>query len=215
MVFLVILTALTCHGSDPVQFYLDLTTPLPESAAGMGVPGTVIFGSTHSGLRRLAPTLPLEVTIQDLYPAAVTPLDQVTVAVLIRNTGSSSIPIPISRDFAAVLKRGNADQSELVVMIDVLLPRSRRWSISMMGSAVGSPSVPGSLLQLPPNGTIMIRLAGKLNSSELWNDSGGEPANLSVQARIREEYYEQDRYFVKKRSEDITSVADKRLFWRR
>ena len=85
----------------------------------------------------------------------------------------------------------------------------------MMGSAVGSPSVPGSLLQLPPNGTIMIRLAGKLNSSELWNDSGGEPANLSVQARIREEYYEQDRYFVKKRSEDITSVADKRLFWRR
>ena len=66
MVFLVILTALTCHGSDPVQFYLDLTTPLPESAAGMGVPGTVIFGSTHSGLRRLAPTLPLEVTIQDL-----------------------------------------------------------------------------------------------------------------------------------------------------
>src|ERR1017187_7862457 len=91
------------------QNYVDLTGDFPQGTESpKGVPGAQFDGSSHS----LPVPLPLEVTVQDLFPTAAEAGGRFTALILVRNTGKEPHSIAVSRDFA-VLKAGNQGKQEL------------------------------------------------------------------------------------------------------
>jgi hypothetical protein len=162
------------------------------------------------------PALPVEVTIQDLYPAAINPLDTIQVVVMLRNTSRAAVDIPASRDYAHVIKPGNHDQTELRLKLLVAAPGATDRLLSLLvGTAVGSSSVPGSFVVLPPNGTMLVRGEASLLSTRTWREKGvGETADLVVNAAFDQLHYDDNRYFMNAVSREAVSVNAAHVFWR-
>jgi hypothetical protein len=115
-----------------------------------------------------------------------------------------------------VIKPGNHDQRELRATLQVTAPGARAWLQPLViGTSVGSSSVPGSFLTLVPNGTIVVRGEAAATHTPEWRGRGlGETADIVVQAAINELYYDDNSYVMKSTSAAALLVGTARLFWR-
>src|SRR5579862_4914552 len=192
-------------STQPVQV-LKAKAPL---APGQG--DRVIEGSIVAPGGPIAP-LPLEVTIWDLNPASASLEDQLTVRVLIRNIGKVPLEIPCSRDSVSAFKQGNKDQRALSLYggftsgVDLFV---------LVGGAsfFGSPSEPGSMCSLAPQGTALIlaelRVAGgnyQLQDGSLLNKT------VDIRMYVREDKYAGEAKMTGVIGESI-SVNSVPVFW--
>lgn len=191
-----LLACLGAHG----QPMLDLTAAPPEGAGVLGVPG----GSFGGGpARPVARALPLDITIIDYWPVLLNPSSKIQMDMLVRNTSKKPVMIPSSKDYVHVIKPGNQDQRMLSVGV-ILSPKSGgKPMMHPLAIAVGSASVPGSMIGLAPDETLVIRVAGTLGIGLLLR--GWTSGDASVRAALREAFMETDRFVVKEWSADVVS----------
>ena len=204
----VLLAGLSCAcGCAWPQAYLDLTTQIPQtSESPRGIPGGR-FGSAVPEI-----TLPIEVTLQDLYPAAVEARGRVTALILIRNVGKESLAIPASRDFA-VLKAGNEGQRIIHVFLTITPPTPLKPILLTAGSVAGSTSVPGSLIILAPQESVDIRVQASFLESSKWHGAGLDTANVKVSAGVIESYLESEEFTIKSSSPMVRSKNEIEVYW--
>jgi hypothetical protein len=189
------------------QAYLDLTTPISESSEGpRGFPGGRIGNSAA------AAPLPVEVTLQDLYPTGVEASGRLTALVLIRNVGKGPLAVPASRDFG-VLKAGNQGQRMLHVSLTITPPPPLKPILLTVGSVAGSTSVPGSLIILAPQESVEIRVQAPLLESSRWHDAGLDTANVKVSAGITENDLESEEFAIRNGSPTVRSKNEIEIFW--
>jgi hypothetical protein len=206
----VLFAGLLCAcGTAFPQAYLDLTTAMPDSPAHNKIPGDNSVGSAGPH-----PTvLPITVTVQDIYPAAVEASSLVTIMVQIRNVGKEAIAVPASRDFATALKTGNKEQRTLHVGLRIAPPDPFKPTLVNAGVAAGSPSVPGSLIVLAPQEYLLIRIHASLSESAKWHEEGLDAASIRVAAVVDESFLDSDEYIVKGHSQPVASSNAAELFW--
>ena len=190
--------------SAPCQIFLDATVPESEEQSG---PRTGSAG-INSSVKR--PTLPLEVTIRDLYPVSASYGDQISVTLLLRNVSKESLDIPCSRNFTDVSTDGNKDQRGLGAFVRLMEGKIPvQIVVAVFG---GSASVPGSMCTMPPNGTILVRGQGRIESQSALEDPSLAGTTLNAKASIQESYYD-DHHVEINFSQDCVSVNSVSLYW--
>ena len=203
----VVTWSLTAAAQNPQ--YLDLTLPHTRSAYNSGGAGGQL-GSWSP------PAPPLEVTIQDIYPAAISPSERVKVVLLLRNTSAAPVDIPASSNYAAIIKPGNRSQREFRFKLLVTAAGAKDWLQPMLvGTSVGSASVAGSFVTLTPNGTMVVRGEASAVYTPEWRSRGlGESSNIVVRAAVDELHYDDNTYFMRATSKEAVSTNTVQLFWR-
>ena len=186
------------YRSEPVKIYF-------RQAPSAAIPG-------WSGATLLVP-LTLEVTIQDLFPLAATDPGRVTALILIRNKAKTPVQIPASRDQGGILRPGIPGKKELHLGL-VIAPAGMGKSFYFsMASAIGAPSVPGSMVELAPGESIVIRSVCK---SFLTLDAGEPTTSIGeadVKVVVSEDLLEDDGYVIRNHSEKIVSNNSIRVYW--
>jgi hypothetical protein len=198
----------SCGTAFP-QRYLDLTTGTLESPAHNKIPGDNSVGS--AGMSQAV--LPIAVTVQDIYPAAVEASSRVTMMIQIRNIGKDAIAVPASRDFATALKSGNKEQRTLHVRLKITPPAPFKPFLVDAGVAAGSPGVPGSLIMLAPQEFLLIRARAPLSESAKWHEAGLDNANIQVTAMVDESFLDTDEFTIIGHSQPVSSGNPTELFW--
>jgi hypothetical protein len=195
----------------PADLILDLTKARPDNTGHLGVPGRRVGGVEHGGKAPKAIPLPLEVTVQQLWPLTASYRDKFAAEILVRNMGMEPVAIPISRNYLEVVKPGNQDQRMLTVFLKLTPTGSTAGNMKpisiAIGLTVGSSSVPNSTISLAPQESLLIRSAdGSLFSdADKWHDAGPNLVTVSVKAVLREEFLEEGAFVVRSTSEDATS----------
>jgi len=211
--FLIIIAAIPLVSiiGQPADLVLDLTTPRPDNIGHLGIPGQRFGWIEHVGqVPKLAP-LPLEVTIQDLWPLSATDRDKFSGDILVRNIGKEPVVIPTSRRYMEVVKKGNHDQRTLTVWLKLTPTGPGAGNLKptniVLGFTVGSSSIPNSTISLAPQQSLLIRTAnGSLFlGPEKWREAGLSLVTVSVVAVVSEDFLEESEYTVKNKSEDATS----------
>lgn len=198
----------SCGTAFP-QEYLDLTTVMPESPAHNKIPGDNSVGS--AGTRQAV--LPVAVAVLDIYPVAVEASSRVTIMIQVRNIGNEAIAVPASRDFATALKSGNKEQRALHVRLKIAPPAPFKPFVVDAGVAAGSPSVPGSLIMLAPQESVLIRARASLSESAKWHEEGLDTATIQVTAVVDESFLDSEEYTVIGHSQPVPSGNTTELLW--
>ena len=120
-----------------------------------------------------------------------------------------------------MLRSGNRDQRLLSVHLDLAHQSAKKTLYISIGAAVGSASVPGSMITLYPGETLLIHSVGTTPWNGVWMPIGlaghmndqPDPGAVNVKAVVTEEFLEDNRIFMKSRSE-ATSAGDTQIIWR-
>jgi len=157
----------------------------------------------------------VEVTITNLWPSAATHGGRITAEILIRNLGKEPIAIPASQDFANVPMAGKKDRRILGVELELAHPHGSKPIRFHIGVAVGSASVPGSMITLDPQETLLIRAGGSLTPTWRWHEAGLDTDVVSAKVIVGEEFIEDERYAIKNWSEKAVSRNKASFTWAR
>ena len=162
--------------------------------------------------------LPLEITIQDIGP--LTPSvtkDEVDVQLLVRNVGKEPITIPASKHYSEIMKSGNEDRRETSLALTFTVESANGVSApngvvsghpirETLDVAVGSSSVPGSMLVIGPGQTVLIHARERLWRTQEWDKLGTGLFLTTVRATLSERFVYDDRLYLKNFSEDAVST---------
>jgi hypothetical protein len=195
--------------SSPAAGLLDLTRKEPANSGALGVPGD----SSDRSVPFI--TIPLQVTILNLWPSVLSSEGRINLDVLVRNVGKESILIPASKDYSHVIRAGNLDQRMMSVQLELRHPGTPTPLTIGIGASVGSTSIPDSMVRLAPQETMVIRVAENLSDTWKWHESGLSTDFVSAKVSIHEAFLENDRFFVKTWSERVTSVTAMTFTWGR
>ena len=188
---------------------LDLTRPADKHEDSLGVPGA----SPGSAQPRPV-TLPLDVTVVNVWPVLLASNDTINAEVLVKNVGKESILIPASKEHTGIIKQGNHDQRILAVGIKLLHLGTGKAIRTALGVAFGSADVPDSVITLAPQEMLLIRVAGRLDETWKWETEDAPVGAVEVRAVIRESFLEDDRYAVKNTSVDAVSTNTMQITWK-
>lgn len=200
--------AATLHSADP-RGVLDLTAHSENESKSPGVPG-----ASWGSIPRPHVSLPVEVTLLNLWPVVAASGDRMKVEIIIKNVGRQPVLIPASRNYAQVIKPGNHDQRSLGVGLKLVHKGTGRVINLVVGNAVGSSSVPDSVITLAPQETLLVRAANLLSETWKWEEEGVPADVVEIRAEVDEIFFEDDRYFVKARSAPAVSTNSMQIIWK-
>jgi hypothetical protein len=169
------------------QLVLDATAPSRNSRTS-GVIKTNIPSTTAH------PVLPLEVHIRDFYPVTATYGDRLNVILTARNTGSTPVAVPCSRDFDKMSAENVRDERRLSIQLRLLEEQIPVEVI--VGVFTGAASVPGSMCDLQPGATMLIRGSGTIYGQRRLEDPAEARTTLNVKGTIVEHYYDTDHVYI-------------------
>lgn len=169
---------------------LDLTAPIAAGEEGYPYgPGMKVEGSTDN--TRPANSdyhLPLQIRVAK---SSVDSAGRFIFDVLVKNIGSDSFELPTSLNFTRIEKRGNKSQRQFLFLLtrgaEDLDPQS-------VGSAMGSTSVPGSVVRLAPGETARVLVAAARDQVLTKFTAGAKEVELRV--ACVEWQFDDDCYFI-------------------
>jgi hypothetical protein len=165
------------HG----ELLLDATAPAKDSRTSgvikMNIPSTTVH-----------PVLPLEIHIRDFYPVNASYGDRLNVILTARNTGTTPLAIPCSLDFDTLSAENVHDERQLSIQLELLA--GQRPARITVGVFTGAASVPGSMCDLQPGATMLIRGSGKIYGERRLEDPAAARSTLNVKGVVVERYYD-------------------------
>ena len=189
------------------QYVVDLTKEVPISASQLGFPG--IFAG--SGMKPVP--LSISVTLQELVSKVADGERRITAQVLLRNTGTSVLEVPVSTDSEGILTHSNSGKRELRIELAVFSVELRKTFHFSLRDTVGSASVVGSLFALEPGQSMTVRTVGEISGSV----DGTEPVvtigSADVFAVVSEDFYDDHDYVIKSSTRRVVSANSIRVYW--
>jgi hypothetical protein len=134
---------------------------------------------------------------------AVTLGQRFIVELLVRNTGPERYYLPISRNDATVHEQGRLRRRQLGIDLRFQGSTGGKPIRDVMAATAGSDTVPESLLPLRPQETILIRFFADPRAA--IGSTLTSARKLEFGVVLSEWTSEDDRYFVKARSEEVES----------
>jgi len=193
------------------ELRLDLTHEDSEPGeAGTGWASGVIPGITGGGLGGMKPLLPVKLSIRDISPRSVTPLDQITVDVVLQNVGKEPIALPCRSGHH--WKAGTHGQRDISFRLELTAPGGKGVRI-FLGRAYGAPDIPGSLVTLAPNDTLAIRAVASLRETGAWSGDVAGPADVKMAASVDEARWDDTRFEIVGTSRLDTATSPTPLRW--
>jgi hypothetical protein len=194
-------------GARAADLTLDLTEARPLDDA-LPVIQLSRAGTSHGPVP--APTkLPLEITIEDIWPQAPSAAtDTVEFNVLVRNVGKDPVAIPASTHRSDVGRTGNRDRAIMYIGLELTIQGNGAGAGPVLGpgeTMVGSSSVPGSMLVLEPKHSVSIRMAGRFPEIGRWISLGPGAYLTSARAVLWEQTLQDGRYEERGYSADVVS----------
>ena len=182
------------------KLVLDLTKPAAREQQVTSVPGMSVGGvggePRPSGYR-----LPLTVELVSIDPQPIKLGNEFTVEVRLRNTSASAFFLPASQNAVAVLQHEGKGRRTFSFKLIFEDPKSGRKTLSFAASAVGSETAKDSLLRIAPGKEVRVLFIGDLSPIANWSDF----SRLQLRAGVSETAFEDRRYFVERRSEELVS----------
>jgi len=183
---------LTVAGAWAAEIRLDLThrdvePGETEHPGGKGV-GPAITGGGYSGMK---PLLPVRLSIRDISPRSVTPLDQITVEVVLRNVGKEAIMLPFRS--GNHWRTGVHGQRDISLGLELTVPGGKGVPI-FLGSAYGASDIPGSLVTLAPNDTLALRASASLRETRVWSGALAGPLDVKAAVYVNEARWDDTRF---------------------
>ena len=207
-------------GANAADLILDLTGQQPADDH-LPVVGSVITGTSDGGPMTKPVKLPLEVSMQDISPLSPSVTkDEMYLQLLVRNVGKEPIAIPSSKHYSEVMKSGNADRRVMGLALTFAVEAANGVSKGpireYLAVAVGSSSVPGSLLVINPGKSVLILARGRLWRTQEWDKLGSGAFSTTVRAVLDEQFVDDDRLYQKNFSEDAvsTNAVHLTVWWR-
>jgi hypothetical protein len=157
------------------QLVLDATTA-PRDSRTSGIVKMKITSSTRR------PVLPLEIHIRDLYPVTAAYGDRLNVLLNLRNTGKVPFSIPCSRDFNQLSDENVRDERQLSIALQLL--EDQIPVRILVGAFAGAPSVPGSMCELQPGATMLIRGSGLISGQQRLEDPAAAQTTLNLKGVV-------------------------------
>jgi hypothetical protein len=177
------------NGQPPV---IDLTKSPPDRTEAAAAPGYSTRVPTY--------VLPLTLLVERVRSTAA---GELTVDLLLRNTGSTDFELPASQDSSRILQNGNKGRSTFIFRMRTVGTRPEQVISSAVGSLSGSSSVPNSFLRLKPNAAVRILLKADIDFLEQWKTQGTTVAE--VQLICSEWKLDDDRFYISATSRDLKS----------
>ena len=179
-------------GASAAEFQLDLTHKdvEPGEAESSGAVG-VGPGATGVGYGGMRPLLPVKISIRDISPRSVTPLDQILVEVVLRNAGKEAITLP----FRSGRHWRTGVHGQRDIHLDLwLTPPGGKPVLVALGNAYGALDIPGSLVTLAPNDTLVIRASASLLGTDKWSGTLTESAEIKTEVSLGEARWDDTRF---------------------
>jgi hypothetical protein len=188
------------NSSNPSQFTLDLTAPVPENQQGRSdMPGGGASWHTGQGTNRTH--LPLGVRILN---STVSATGDVTVEILLKNISDSSLDIPISRDVSRVEQTASKSRSLFFLRVAPVYDQKLGSDSIGSGETAGSLSIQGSLMRLEPGASLRVLIPVTATSLKRSLPKKGDRVEIRI---ICEQWHLDDqRYFVDRTSDKVLSV---------
>ena len=189
-------------NSVPKSIVLDLTAKIPAWKEGrQGIPGAEMGGLTGPSKSVTTPTYPLSMQIE-IISSSVNSEGDFIVDVMVRNTGAKSFEFPSSQNLTEVEKTGNKSQR---IFFFLLQPLAQAHDTEFIGSIPtgGSTSVPGSFTRVDPGQSLRVLLPAA--ADQVRGAFKGGMRELLVRVVCHEWQLEDDRYFIRARSDDLPS----------
>ncbi|MEN6536977.1 MAG: hypothetical protein ABFD89_25205 [Bryobacteraceae bacterium] len=153
--------------------------------AGQQRPVTFTFGGVAFHNPKPIPELPLQVLLESIAPSKEIPNVKV-VQVLIKNIGTEPYPLPVGRDGDAALRPANRGRHEF--WFGLKAPRERQPYLPGK-QTYSSADLPGSVMLIPPNGTVRVRYSVYVNpSGRDWK--GDDQGHVVVKASCEDLSYD-------------------------
>jgi hypothetical protein len=167
---------------------LDLTTiPDPPPQPGVSrraiVPG--VEGGGFGGVQPSHPILPLELEVWRVHPNPIHLGHEITVDLLVRNTGTSPIKIPGSRVHFESEEPEAPNGRIMTFCLDFNLPSPQGRTYSICGSSIGWLGKPASMVAIPPKGTLLVRFDGWIDLPPEYRE-GPSPLGAEAHPAVEE-----------------------------
>lgn len=183
---------------------LDLTKPPPREQQETGLPGMSIGGIEGQPL----PTgyrLPLKIELTSINPQRVRLGDKFTVEVRLRNVSAVVFFLPASQNSAEVFRHEGKGRRRFDFNFILEDPTSGHQISKVAAVAAGSDTMDGSLLRIEPGGEVSVLFTADLRS--IAPSFGQDGGRILVRAGVSETAFEDRRYFVERKSEEIETES--------
>jgi hypothetical protein len=176
-----------------------LRKPVPREQQYSALPGYSVgtIGATSPY------PLPLTIELKSISPQPLRLGEKFNVEVLLTNTGTSVFLLPGSSNGAVVLKQGNKERRSFSFSLLFQNPKTGKEAPSVEAVVAASASKPKSWLRIGPGETIQVLFTGHLDAIGDWVREGLK--QLDVRAGVFEWTYDDNRYFIKDRSQQVLS----------
>jgi hypothetical protein len=190
---------LTSGAARAADLTLDLTG---QPLAGDILPEIsfppVVGGEHQQPKPKPKPVVPLDITIQDMWPRSLAiPQDRMDLSLLIRNTGTAPVMIPASKSYTEVMRPGNQNRTVMGIFLEFSILGNvgggRRPFLESLGVSAGSTSVPGSMMELQPQQSVVIRAGAKTGEIGQWIALGPGVYSAGVRAVLGQDFVRDDR----------------------
>jgi hypothetical protein len=182
---------------------LDLTKPAPKEQQETGLPGMSVGGI---GGQHLPSTyrLPLRIELVSIDPQPVKLFgDKFIVEVRLRNASAVAFFLPASQNSVEVLRHEGRGRRNFDFDLVFANPKTGQQILSVTAIAAGSDTVNGSLLRIPPGGEVRVLFTADLGP--VAAAFGHDLDKIEIRAGASEITFEDRRYFVERKSEEIIS----------
>lgn len=196
--------------AQPADHIVDLTQPAPVRKVIKRGPGVVMEFP-----RGKLEVLPLELSLLHIAPRTWIQRERVIIELLVRNTGSQPVNVPISRDFDEQFAAGRT--ARIMMDLDMTLtpePGSgARTTIKSIEVTVGSLNDPTSFIKLLPGQTVKFITSTQVETSD-WAISGFRALEFSLRPSLQIGRILDDEYIIKPTSDAVVSTNAVDMKWR-
>jgi len=148
--------------------------------------------------------LPLQIKILGSKRSPGAERNNVALEVLLRNTGRVPFDLPVSRDFVRVHQVGNKGRRAFLFKTRIMPSDGPHPIEDVVGSTSSAESIADSLLRLNPGQSVLVLLPVNLTSLAKELPTRVR-TDVGIQVVCNEYTLEDDRYYVKSRSEEVRS----------
>ena len=187
---------------------LDLTKPPVREQQETGLPGISVGGIGGEPLPR-SHRLPLRIHLVSVDPKPEKIGDKFTVELHLRNDGKTAFLLPASQNSVAVLHQKGTGRRNFEFGLIYWDPKNGRQVSSIAAVAAGSDTTHGSLLRIEPGGEVRVLFTADLRPIASW--FGHNLDEIQIRAEASETSFEDNRYFVRSKSEEIVSENEQTL----